>query len=105
MIVTLKADGEKLDFLGYSLRHAHDQYEQKGKKYLSTEPSAKAQQRMREKVRQILDSNQSHTPLPELIERLNASSRGWANYFEHGYPRKVFRGLNSYVRTKLTWHL
>ena len=105
VIVTLKADGEKLDFLGYSLRHAADQYGRQGRKYLRTEPSAKAQGRMREKVRQMLDSKQSHTPLPELIGRLNASLRGWANYFEHGHPRQAFRDLNSYVRKKLTWHL
>jgi RNA-directed DNA polymerase len=105
VIVTLKADGEKLDFLGYSLRYAVDQHGRQGRKYLRTEPSAKAQGRMREKVRGMLDSKQSHTPLPELIERLNASLRGWANYFEHGHPRQAFRDLNSYVRTKLTWHL
>ena len=105
VIVTLRADGEKLDFLGYSLKHAHDLYGRKGRKYLCIEPSAKAQQRMREKVRQTLDTKQSHTPLPELIGRLNRQIRGWANYFEYGHPRKAFRDLNSYVREKLTKHL
>ena len=69
------------------------------------EPSVKAQKRAREKVAEILGRNQSHTPLPELIERLNATLRGWANYFELGHPRKAKRDLNSYVRKKLTWHL
>jgi RNA-directed DNA polymerase len=105
VIQDLRADGEKLDFLGYSLRHAHDQYGVKGKKYLRVEPSVKAQKRAREKVAEILGRNQSHTPLPELIERLNATLRGWANYFELGHPRKAKRDLNSYVRKKLTWHL
>lgn len=105
VIQDLRADGEKLDFLGYSLRHAHDQYGVKGKKYLRVEPSIKAQKRAREKVAEILGRNQSHTPLPELIERLNATLRGWANYFELGHPRKAKRDLNSYVRKKLTWHL
>lgn len=105
VIDALRADGEKLDFLGYSLRYAHDLHGRKGRKYLCIEPSAKAQKRMREKVRQTLDSKQSHTPLPELIERLNRQLGGWANYFGYGYPRKAFRGLNRYVREKLTWHL
>jgi hypothetical protein len=69
------------------------------------EPSAKAQTRAREKVAEMLGRSQSQTPLPELIERLNATLRGWANYFELGYPRKAKRDLNSYVRKKLTWHL
>lgn len=105
VIQALRADGEKLDFLGYSLKHRHDLYGRQGRKYLSIEPSAKAQARQREKVRQMLDSNQSHTPLPELIERLNRQLGGWANYFGYGHPRQAFRDLNSYVRKKLTWHL
>ena len=131
-IPNLRADGEKLDFasgrptaltpslrygaacrlaaslrseLGYSLKHAHDQYGRKGRKHLCIEPSAKAQARQREKVRQMLDSNQSHTPLPELIARLNRQIGGWATYFEHGHPRQAYRDLNSHVREKLTKHL
>lgn len=34
-IPNLKADGEKLDFLGYSLKYAYDQYGRAGKKYLT----------------------------------------------------------------------
>lgn len=105
VIHDLKVDGEKLDFLGFSVKHAHDLYGRKGRKYQCTEPSAKACGRMREKVRQTLHSKQSHTPLPELIGRLNRQIDGWANYFEHGHPRKAFRDLNRYVRAKLTQHL
>jgi RNA-directed DNA polymerase len=105
VIQDLKADGEKLDFLGFSVKHAHDLYGRKGKKYLTIEPSAKAQERMREKVRQTLHSKQGFTPLPEVIERLNRQVGGWGNYFQLGHPRKAFRDLNSYVREKLIWHL
>jgi RNA-directed DNA polymerase len=105
VIQALKADGEHLDFLGFSVKHAHDLYGRKGRKYLSMEPSAKAQGRMREKVRQSLHSKQGFTPLPDLIERLNRQIGGWGNYFRLGHPRKAFRDLNSYVREKLIWHL
>lgn len=106
VIKDLKAEGEHLDFLGFSVKHAHSQYgKKKGGKYLSMEPSAKAQGRMREKVRQTLHWKQGHTPLPDLIERLNRQVSGWGNYFRLGYPRKAFRDLNSYVGEKLTKHL
>lgn len=105
VIHNLKADGEHLDFLGFTVKHAHSLHGKKGSKYVRIEPSVKAQGRMREKVRQTLDSKQSHTPLPDLIERLNRQIDGWANYFDHGYPRKAYRDLNSYVRMKLTKHL
>jgi len=105
IIRDLSEDGANLNFLGYSLKYAPDQYGRKDRKYLRMEPSAKAMQRRREKVRGTITPKQSHTPLPELIERLNAQLRGWANYFKLGQPRKAFRDLNAYVRSKLTWHL
>ncbi len=105
IIRDLREDGANLNFLGYSLKYAPDQYGRKDRKYLRMEPSAKALQRRREKVRGTITPKQSHTPLPELIERLNAQLGGWANYFNLGHPRKAFRDLNAYVRAKLTWHL
>lgn len=104
-IPDLKADGEKLDFLGYSIKYAHDQYGRKGKKYLSLEPSAASRKRQREKVRDFLGPQQSHTPLPVLIGNLNRRLRGWGNYFKLGYHREACREMNSYVRYRLTKHL
>ncbi|MCX6854283.1 MAG: group II intron reverse transcriptase/maturase [Verrucomicrobia bacterium] len=105
VIHNLKVDGEQLDFLGFSVKHAHSLYGKGGGKYLCVEPSAKAQGRMREKVRQTLHRRQGLTPLPDLIERLNRQIGGWGNYFQIGYPRKAYRGLNSYVGKKLNKHL
>ena len=56
-------------------------------------------------MRRLINPKQSHTPLPELIERLNRHLRGWANYFGLGYPRKTFRDLNHFVRYRLGKHL
>lgn len=105
VIKDLKAEGEHLNFLGFTVKHAHSLYGKKGGKYLCIEPSAKAQGRMREKVRQTLHSKQGLMPLPDLIERLNRQVGGWGNYFRLGQPRKAYRGLNSYVGKKLTKHL
>lgn len=104
-IPDLRADGAKLDFLGFSLKYAHDQYGRAGKKYLSLGPSAAACRRQREKVRAMIGPRQSHVPLPELIENLNRRQRGWGNYFRLGYHREAFRSMNAYVGEKLTRHL
>ena len=105
VISDLRKEGESLTFLGYSLKYAPDQYGKQGRKYLCLEPSAKAMKRQREKVRGVVNPKHSHTPLPDLIGRLNTQLSGWANYFKLGYPRQAFRDLNSYVRAKLAWHL
>ncbi len=43
--------------------------------------------------------------MPDLIGWLNRHLKGWANYFDFGYPRHVFRRVNHYVRERLFRHL
>ena len=40
-----------------------------------------------------------------LTAELNRHLKGWANYYCYGYPRKVFREINSYTRERMTKHL
>jgi RNA-directed DNA polymerase len=39
------------------------------------------------------------------VEDLNRHLKGWANYFEFGYPREALREINTYVRYRLEQHL
>lgn len=100
----LKEDGQRLDFLGYSLRYDHDL---RGGtwRYLNVFPSPKALQRERMKLRAMTSKRQGFVPVPELIESINRQVRGWANYYGYGYPRKAFRNINSFVRERMTKHL
>jgi RNA-directed DNA polymerase len=103
-IVDLRQPGQSLDFLGYRFRYNRDQFGRPAR-YWNLEPSPQAMGREREALRKLIDARQSHTPLPELIERVNRHRRGWAQYFGLGYPRKAFRQLNQFVRYRLTRHL
>ena len=103
-VLNLQQIGQSLDFLGYTFRYDRDQYG-RGGRYWNLQPSPKAMAREREALRQLVNPQQSHTPLPELIERLNRHLRGWANYFGLGYPRKAFRQINHFVRVRLGQHL
>ena len=44
-------------------------------------------------------------PLPRLIRELNVHLKGWANYFQLGYPRKAYRAINQHVQIRLMHHL
>jgi RNA-directed DNA polymerase len=103
-ILSLGAEGERLDFLGYTFRYDRDRYGRPDKKYLSLFPSKQAEQRLRETLRQRT-SGHNKQPVPELIADLNRLLRGWGNYFKLGYPRKVFRRVNWYVGHRIACHL
>jgi RNA-directed DNA polymerase len=103
-VLNLRAPGQSLDFLGYTFRNDRDRYG-RPQRYWNLEPSRKTMEREREKLRQLINAKQSHTPLPELIGRLNRHLRGWANYFRLGFPRKAFSALNHFVRYRLGRHL
>jgi RNA-directed DNA polymerase len=103
-IVDLKQPGQSLEFLGYTFRYDRDQYG-RPQRYWNLEPSRKAMEREREALRGLINPRQSHTPMPELIGRVNRQMRGWSNYFKLGYPRKAFRELNHFVRYRLGRHL
>jgi len=103
-VLDLRQPGQGLDFLGYTFRQDRDQYG-RPQRYWNLVPSRKALAREREALRGLINHHQSHTPLPELIGRLNRHLRGWANYFGLGYPRLSFRSLNHFVRYRLGMHL
>ena len=104
-VLDLRQPGQSLDFLGYTFRYDRDQYGRGNRRYLNLQPSRQAMARERAALRQLINPQQCHTPLPELIGRLNRHLRGWANYFGLGYPRKPFRDLSHFVRCRLGKHL
>jgi len=103
-IVNLRQPGASLDFLGFTFRYKRD-LKGRGFQYLNVTPSAKALQAQREALRKMINTRQSHVPVPHLIQRVNRQLRGWANYFSFGYPRKAKRAMNCYVRSRLIKHL
>jgi RNA-directed DNA polymerase len=103
-IVDLKQPAQSLDFLGYTFRYDRDQFG-RSQRYWKLEPSHKTMNREREALRRLINPHQSHTPVPELIGRVNRHLRGWSHYFKLGYPRKAFRQINHFVRYRLGRHL
>ena len=103
-VIDLRQAGQTLDFLGFSFRHDRDLHG-RDKRYWNMHPSKKSLARERERLRGMIDQRQCHTPLPDLIGRINRHLRGWANYYRPGYSRCAFRQVNHFVRQRLTRHL
>lgn len=102
-VLDLSQAGQTLDFLGYSFRYDRDR---KGRafRYWNLFPSRRAMQRERQALREMTGPRHCFKPLPDLIQEINAHLRGWANYFQLGYPRHAFRQVNSFTRERLTRH-
>jgi RNA-directed DNA polymerase len=103
-VVKLREEGAALDFLGFTFGWVPD-LKGRGHRYLSVRPSKKALARERAALRGIVSTRAEFVPVPILVKRLNRHLVGWANYFDYGYPRHVFRQVNYYVRDRLFRHL
>ena len=97
-IVRMGRRGEVLNFLGFTLRYDRD-LRGRDRHYLNVLPSKKAVGRLRDKIREKTRSGYKKT-LREVIEEVNVILRGWSNFFCYGYPRKVFRAVNHFVRCR-----
>lgn len=97
-IVDLRRKGESLDFLGFTFRFDANRLGRG--QYLNIVPSAKAMNRVRERLRH-LTARKANLPPEEVITQVNRFLKGWSNYFCFGYPRMAFRKVNWYVRTRL----
>jgi RNA-directed DNA polymerase len=95
-VVRLTAPQQSLDFLGFTLRYVHDRFG-RGHRYLAVGPSTRAQARVREKVRGLTRARAKRS-LTDTLAAVNPLLRGWAAYFQYGYPRQAFRALNYFVR-------
>jgi len=97
-IVRMNKPGGSLNFLGFTMRYDRDLKGRKHK-YLNIFPSEKAVNGLQEKIRGKTRSGYKK-PLVEVITETNVVLSGWANYFGYGYPRKVFRDVNHFVRCR-----
>jgi group II intron reverse transcriptase/maturase len=92
-------------FLGFDVRWRYSRFSGRG--YLQLEPSRKAQQRLRDAVRQELNHWTRWRSCSESVRRVNRIVQGWSNYYHYGNCAKVFRRHQDWLlnrfRTWLWW--
>ncbi len=98
-VFNAKESGKTLDFLGYSFRYDKARLFGSKGRYWNRIPSKKSVKRFRAEVHEL--TSKKREPIGEVIKRLNATLRGWSNYFSTGYPSKTFCSLNYYVEERL----
>jgi RNA-directed DNA polymerase len=90
---------EGFDFLGFHIRRMRKRGTDK--QYVYTTPSRKAVQKARDKGRVKTYRSTQNRDLDEVIDSLNKSLRGWANYFRHGVSKATFKSLDNHAWLRL----
>jgi RNA-directed DNA polymerase len=85
---------ERFDFLGYSFGPHHSTRD--GSRYLGASPSKKSVQRIRTKVRNILQPSEKGT-WPNVCKRLNRLLTGWEAYFSYGSLSLAYQAVDHHV--------
>jgi RNA-directed DNA polymerase len=89
---------EHFDFLGYTFGLMC--LTREGKWYMGAKPSAISVKRLKDKVRNVLRP-QEKGPWPEVRDHLNASLRGWCQYYSYGWTQPVYRGVERNVYNRV----
>jgi len=85
-------------FLGFALQ---DRQSIEGKRhYVHVEPSAKARQRYRDKIRSELHHWSLWRDAREAAQRVNRIQRGWAGYFHFRNSCRIFDKLRTWTRNR-----
>src|SRR5262245_9062053 len=104
-VVRMHDEDATLDFLGYTFRLSRSHRKGGGPRYWRAEASSKAQQRARDKMRDLTSSRFCWMPIKEVIDRVNALLRGWLGYFSKGHPAKARWNLVRFAERRLVRHL
>ena len=93
---------EPFNFLGYTFGPMTSKLN--GRRYLGAAPAAKAMERLRTRLRQILHRG-NVAPWADVVQEVNRTLRGWENYFSYGSVGRAYEAVNWTVLERARYFL
>lgn len=94
-----RVPAESFDFLGYTLGRCYSP--RTGRAYISACPSRKKILRLCREISEQTCSRWEPLAPEEMVDRLNRTLVGWANYFSLGSVSPAYRAVDRHARTRL----
>lgn len=92
------ARAESFRFLGFEIRRVRNP--KTGRNRPRVAPARKAEQAVRDRVREIMNRRTCWRPTEEVVEDVNRVLRGWGGYFWYGSPRKTMARINQFAERR-----
>lgn len=99
----VRARDESFLFLGFEIRKVLNP--KTGKWWPRVMPAKKSEQKLRDRLREIVNRRMAWRPETEMIRDVNRVLRGWGTYFRYGHPQRSMRRMNSFAEERLRRHL
>ena len=90
---------EKFNFLGFQI--GMDKSACSGRYFPLIEPSPKSMKSIKQKIKSQTQRNMNPVPIKDIVNNLNATVRGWSNYFYYGYGHRRIKQVRYYMEESL----
>ncbi len=100
---TVDARQESFNFLGFAIRVSKSW--ESGKSFTHICPAPKSLVKIKECITQLTARERTPIPLEDIVGSMNASLRGWANYFHYRNSSSVLEKVKAHAEDRLRTHL
>jgi RNA-directed DNA polymerase len=90
---------EAFNFLGFQVSMVKSA--RSGRYFPLIEPSPKSMEAIKQKIKLHTRRDMNPVPIKGIIKNLNATVRGWSNYFYYGYGHRKIRQVKYYMEESL----
>jgi hypothetical protein len=90
---------EKFNFLGFQIGMVKSW--RSGRYFPLIEPSPKSMKAIKQKIKSQTRRNMNPVPINDIVKNLNATVRGWSNYFYYGYGHRKIKQVKYYMEESL----